>query len=259
MPGVALVTGASRGIGKAIALRLSEDGFDVALNDIPPQKAELDELRNEILKAGKKAFIWVGDVSVEGEVKRMIDEVVQELGSLDVMVANAGICITKPFLETTKEDFDRMFAVNVDGVFFCYKYAALQMTKQGKGGRIIGASSITGKQGYSNLAAYGATKFAVRGLTQSVASELAKYGITVNAYAPGAVDTAMLTDLRASIRQLSAGDQSKDPTITESANVKLPTDSSPHHIAALVSYLASKDAEMITGQSISINGGKFFD
>ncbi|KAF9473930.1 NAD-binding protein [Pholiota conissans] len=191
MARVAFITGASRGIGMAIALRLAQDGYDIALNDILPQKAELEVVQEEIRKSGKQAIICIGDVSVEEEVKRMVEDAVRELGSLNVMVANAGICITKPFLETTKGEFDRMYAVNVNGVFLCYKYAAMQMIKQGKGGRIIGASSITGKQGFSTLAGYSSTKFAVRGLTQSVASELAKYGITVNAYAPGAVDTIM--------------------------------------------------------------------
>ncbi|KAF8960439.1 NAD-binding protein [Flammula alnicola] len=258
MPGVALITGASQGIGRAIAIRLSQDGFRVALNDIPSKKNALEELRDEISSNGKESFVCLADVSVENEVASMITDVVKNMGSLDVIVANAGICVTKPLFETTTEEFHRLYSVNVDGVFFCYKYAASQMIKQGRGGRIIGASSIAGKQGLQNLGAYSSTKFAVRGLTQSAASELSKYGITVNAYAPGAVDTEMLTEIRETITQ--RGEEQR--LVSQSEPIEpnaLPSDSTPYHIAALVSYLASKDAETVTGQSISINGGKFYD
>ncbi|KJA21587.1 hypothetical protein HYPSUDRAFT_140425 [Hypholoma sublateritium FD-334 SS-4] len=182
---VALITGSARGIGRAIALRLASDGFNIALNDIPSMEKELETVRREIVDAGKQALICLGDVSIEKDVINMVELTVQKLGSLDVMIANAGVAIIKPLTETTQEDLRRILSVNVDGVFFCYKHAALQMIKQGKGGRIIGASSIAGKQGWKNLAGYSASKFAVRGLTQTAALELREHGITVNAYAPG--------------------------------------------------------------------------
>jgi len=253
--GVALVTGASRGIGRAIAFRLAQDGFDVAVNDLSSQQRELEEVRADILKLGKLSSIFLGDVSVEKQVESIISAVVDQMGALDVMVANAGVCIPKPFLETTGDDFRKTFSVNVDGVFFCYKYAGLQMIKQGKGGRIIGASSVAGKQAYELLGAYGASKFAVRGLTQAAALELAKYKITVNSYAPGAVNTLMLEGIRQTAREESA----KKGTKPDTKPYPLGRDSTPDEIAGLVSYLVSKDAAMITGQSVSINGGMFFD
>ncbi|KAF8886694.1 NAD-binding protein [Gymnopilus junonius] len=239
--------GASRGIGRAIALRLANDGFDVAINDLASQKNELEELCAEIVKVGKVSSIFIANVSVEKEVESMISAVVDQMGALDVMVANAGICFTKPFLETTAEDFRKTFAVNVDGVFFCYKYAGLQMIRQGKGGRIVGASSLAGKQATRFLSAYSSSKFAVRGLTQAAAIELAKYQITVNAYAPGAVDTTMLEDLRQKAMKING--QTK---LTESqSTIPLGRDITADEIASLVSYLVSKDAAMITGMKRS--------
>lgn len=185
MPGIAIVTGASRGIGRAIACRLVRDGFKVALNDLPSQRRELEALRSEISQSGNDTFVSPADVSVEGEVKAMINEVVSNMGGLDVMVANAGICITKPLTETTNEDFGRILSINVNGTFLCYKYAALQMIKQGRGGSILGAASLASKQGWPLLGAYSSSKFAIRGLTQVAAQEFGRYGIRVNAYAPG--------------------------------------------------------------------------
>jgi len=227
----------------------------VAINDLPSRQSQLEELRTEILQSGTESNIFLADVSVEGEVEKMISDVVQKMGGIDVMVANAGICIAKPFLETTGEDFHKMLSINVEGVFFCYKYAALQMIKQGRGGRIIGASSIAGKQGLKLLSAYSSSKFAVRGLTQAAAVELGKYNITVNAYAPGAVDTEMLQVVRDAVAQ----DSVKTGTQPAKPFYPLGRDTTPEEIAGLVSYLASKDGAMITGQSVSINGGAFFD
>ncbi|TFK33390.1 acetoin reductase family protein [Crucibulum laeve] len=250
---VAIVTGASQGIGKAIALRLAEDGFDIALNDIPRGKENLEALSKEIESTGRKTYIYIADVSVESEVKSMVASVVEALGSVDVMVANAGIAITKPFLETTVDDWDRVLRVNGRGVFLCYQYAAKQMVKQGKGGRLIGASSVLGKRGMELLGPYSASKFAVRGLTQSVATELGKYGITVNAYAPGAIETEMLEGLG-----VAFGDK-------EGFYAKMRSDApmgyngTPVDVANIVSFLASKKSHFVTGQSISVNGGLFFD
>ncbi|KAF8911435.1 acetoin reductase family protein [Gymnopilus junonius] len=260
MTGVALVTGSSRGIGRAIALRLAKDGFDVAINDLATQKNDLEELRAEIVKLGRVSLIFPANVSVEEEVETMISAVVEQMGDLDVMVANAGICITKPFFETTAEDFHRLFAVNVDGVFFCYKHAGLQMIKQGKGGRIIGASSLAGKKATRLLGAYSTSKFAVRGLTQAAgqSTELAPHRITVNAYAPGAVDTDMLQDLRQTARKIN-GEKEPTPSEPRKSMIPLGRDLRADEIAGLVSYLVSEDAAMITGQSVSINGGLSFE
>ncbi|KAF8885326.1 acetoin reductase family protein [Infundibulicybe gibba] len=226
--GIAVVTGAAKGIGRAIALRLADDGFDVALNDIPSQIEALESLLQEIAGKGRKSTIVVGDVSVEEDVRSLVSHVGATLGGLDVMVSNAGICITKPIMETTLGEWERQFAINSRGVFLCHKYAGEYMINQGRGGRLIAASSLTGKQGSDPGGAYCATKFAVRGMTQAFAKALGKHGITVNAYAPGLIETDMLHAI---------GEE----------------------IASIVSYLVSKESRFITGQSISVNGGVFFD
>jgi len=155
-------------------------------------------------------------------------------------------------LDTTLEDFERTLSVNARGVFLCYKYAALKMVAQGRGGRIIGASSVTGKQGVGGALAYCTSKFAVRGMTQAAAAELAKHKITVNAYAPGLIDTPLVKDVMGS-----------DPTKGDFSNfwndIPVGRPGTPEDIASLVSYLASEDSSFMTGQSISINGGIFFD
>ncbi|KAF8483547.1 hypothetical protein DFH94DRAFT_626191 [Russula ochroleuca] len=188
---VALVTGAARGIGRAVALRLAEDGLDVAVNDLPDTPG-LDDVVRAIESKGRRSIAVPADVSLEAEVVRIIQQVVQKLGSLDVMVANAAIMKYQSFLDTTVDSFDRVMTVNARSTMLCYKHAANQMIAQGRGGRIIGACSAAGKKvGAGIAAAYCASKFAIRGLTQAAAHEFGKHNITVNAYAPGMTDTQM--------------------------------------------------------------------
>ncbi|KAJ7220744.1 NAD-binding protein [Mycena pura] len=247
--GVALVTGAARGIGKAIALRLADDGFDVAVNDVAAHSELLDALVAEIQQKGRQSSKHVADVAQEQQVKEMVEGAVKQLGGLDVMVANAGVAgIVAGLTELPVEEWDRVLGINARGPFLCYKYAALQMIQQGRGGRIIGASSVWGKQGEAMQAAYSASKFAVRGLTQAAALEFGRYNITVNAYSPGLIDTPMITSIGAEMARL---------VYTELSPLKRA--GVPEDIAGLVSYLASKESQFITGQSISINGGVFFD
>ena len=181
---IALITGAARGIGRGIAERLASDGLDVAVNDIEENENELEEVAESIRGTGRRALAVTADVSDPGEVKGMVGRVADELGRLDVMVANAGIAQVKPLLEVTPEDFDGLMSVNLRGVFLCYQAAAKQMIRQGGGGKIIGAASIAAHKGFAMLGHYSASKWAVRGLTQAAAQEWAEYGITVNAYCP---------------------------------------------------------------------------
>ncbi|KAF8624347.1 hypothetical protein AX17_007174 [Amanita inopinata Kibby_2008] len=265
---VAVVTGAARGIGRAIALRLANDGFDVALNDIDSKSShhELVSLVDQVKNKGRRVVLVPGDVRKEGDVKAFIGRTVQELGGLDVMVANAGIAPTPAkVLDTTTEQWDQVFAVNVRGVFLCYKYAIEQMIKQGRGGRVIGASSMYGKQGAVGTGAYCASKFAVRGLTQSAAKEYGKHDITVNAYAPGFIRTPLLDVMGDGL------DAFLEKQRQDTALGRLGT---PEDIASVVSFLASQDSSFITGtlphplfplftrtnsplqgQTISVNGG----
>jgi len=256
--GVALVTGSAQGIGRGIALRLADDGFDIAVNDISANKPNLASLAEEIRSKGRKALEVVADVSVEDEVKGMVESAVKELGGLDVMVANAGVFVWKPIVETSVEDWDRVYSINVRGVFLCYKYAAKQMLAQGRGGRIIGASSGAGKKGQPNLTAYSSSKFAVRGLTQSAATELGKEGITVNAYAPGAIGTPMLENMNQIFTEATGGQFGQFDKIL-AAGCAVGHKGTPTQIASLVSYLASKEAHYITGQTINCDGGMNFD
>ncbi|KAJ6603263.1 hypothetical protein DFH09DRAFT_1257540 [Mycena vulgaris] len=234
--GTAIVTGAAQGLGRAIALRLAEDGFDIALNDIPSKN---------IVHLGRRAGVFPADVAVEDEVRALIDA---------VMVANAGICKGGAFLDVSIDDWDRTFSINVRGVFLCYQYAARQMVAQGRGGRIIGACSLAGKQGAPKLACYSSSKFAVRGLTQSAAQELGAHGITVNAYAPGIIESPM-TDAFAH----AAGIAPKIVYDRQAAKTPLGKNGQPEDVAAIVSYLASAESSFMTGQTISVNGGRYFD
>ncbi|KAI0308732.1 hypothetical protein OF83DRAFT_1160256 [Amylostereum chailletii] len=186
----------------------------------------------------------------------MVSGVVTELGSLDVMVANAGLVVVDRVTEANVEDIDRLLSVNVRGTMLCYKHAAKQMIAQGKGGRIIGASSLAGKKGFGFLFTYTTTKFAVRGLTQSAAIELGKYGITVNAYSPGLVDTTMVTTMDNALAPAIGSGTLVKTLETASAIGRLGTS---QDVASLVSYLASPEASFITGQSVCIDGGVHFD
>lgn len=254
---VALVTGAARGIGRGIALRLAADGLDVAVNDIGANSDQLDGVAGEIRNAGRRTATIIADVSQPDEVERMVGSVADELGHLDVMVANAGIAQVKPLLEVTPEDFDGLMAVNLRGVFLCYKAAAQQMIRQGGGGKIIGAASIAAHKGFAMLGHYSASKWAVRGLTQAAAQEWAEHGITVNAYCPGIVGTAMWEQIDEQLGgYMGLG---KGEALEQfSQLITLGRVETPEDVACFVSYLASKDSDYMTGQSVMIDGGVLF-
>lgn len=251
--GVALITGAAQGIGRSIAVQLARDGFDIALNDLPDKNAQLELVATDIESLGRQVCVVPADVTVEKQVKEMVDDAVTKLGGLDVMVANAGISTISSLVSSTAESWDHTLSVNARGPYLCYKYAAIQMIEQGRGGRIIGASSVQGKMGFPYSSAYTASKFAVRGLTQAAAVELGQYAITVNAYAPGAIQTPMNNTTMDESGKANYDHIIEDPCsrkwITSVLdNVPIKHVGQPEDIASIVSYLASKDAHFITGR-----------
>ncbi|KAJ7809434.1 hypothetical protein B0H13DRAFT_2385249 [Mycena leptocephala] len=268
--GTALVTGAAQGIGRAIALQLAADGFDVALNDIASKGPQLDAVKEEVIKVGRRAAVFPADISIDAEVKSMVAGAVKAFGGLD-MVANAGICKARAsLLDIEFADWDNTFNINVRGTLLCYQHAARQMILQGRGGRIIGACSGAGKQGMAMLPDYSSSKFAVRGLTQAAgqppfihcytimnlvqALEFGKHGITVNTYAPGGVITPM-TEQFAPL----AGLTQEAFFAAQAQQVATGRNPTTQDIARLVSFLGSKESGFITGQSISADGGRYFD
>jgi meso-butanediol dehydrogenase/(S,S)-butanediol dehydrogenase/diacetyl reductase len=253
----ALVTGAARGIGRAIALRLAADGFDVGVNDVPALKDDVRTLVEAIRDLGRRSVDLLGDVSDEGQVDAMVDKHTEVLDFLDVMVANAGIAPLGALIETTVEDWDRIMAVNARGVFLCYRAAARRMIEQGRGGKIIGAASVAAHKGGALQGAYSASKFAIRGLTHSAAQELAPYGITVNAYCPGVVDTPMWASIDAALTART-GAPPGSALQAMTAQIALGRLEQPEDVAALVSFLAGTDSNYITGQSIIVDGGFLF-
>ncbi|CAE6417140.1 unnamed protein product [Rhizoctonia solani] len=243
MAKVAIVTGAARGIGRAIALQLARDGVDIAVNDIPSKQAELEQLVKEIELMDRKAIPIPADVSKESEVQAMVQKAVDALGGLDIMVANAGIILgLTPILELTDEDFDRVMNINCKGTLYCYRAAAVQMIKQGRGGRIIGASSSTGINANALSGIYSISKFSIRAITQTAALEWGQHNITVNAYAPGVIETPMSREART---VAEGGAQELAQMLLAGACMKHP--GQPEEVAALVGFLASTSASYITG------------
>ena len=249
---VAVVTGAGRGIGRAIALRLAADGADVAVNDILEDDAK--KVAAEIEALGRRTVAVPADVSDRDAVFDMVATVARTLGRLDIMVSNAGIAQVKRLVDAEPADLEAIFRVNVFGVVYCLQAAVAQMETQGGGGKIINAASIAGLSGFDLLGPYSATKFAVVGLTQAAAKELAPSGITVNSYCPGIVDTPMWTLIDKGLGSY-LGTQTGEAFKQYSATIPLGRPQTADDVAGLVSYLAGPDSNYMTGQSVIIDGG----
>lgn len=251
---VALITGAGRGIGRAIAERLADDGLDIIVADVPDAQENIDEVVGAVESRGRRAVGVTGDVANPEDVTRIVAEGTDALGPLSVFIANAGIAQIDEILDVEPDDLDRIINVNLKGVYYCYQAAARQFIAQGTGGKIIAAASIVAFRPFPVLASYSATKWAVRGLTQAAAMEFAKHDITVNAYAPGVVGTAMwdLIDERLTERE---GKPRGSALQAQVDNILAGRVSEPADVAKLVSYLSGPDSDHMTGQTVLIDGG----
>ncbi len=252
---VALVTGAEQGIGAAIATRLANDGFAVTVADMNTETA--NKVAEKINSNGGRALPIVVNVAERDNVFEAVRTTIQELGGLDVLVNNAGLGPTTPIDTITPEQFDKVYHVNVGGVLWGIQAATEAFKKLGHGGKIINATSQAGVVGNPNLALYSGTKFAVRGITQVAARDLADFGITVNAYAPGIVRTPMMMDIAHEVGQ-NAGKDDEWGMQQFAKDITLKRLSEPEDVAAAVSFLAGPDSNYVTGQTIIVDGGMQF-
>lgn len=272
---VALVTGGSRGIGKAIAIRLAEEGADVAINyqstkenaegvsRLIDQMGTIDELdklsvmvdqidtkesakdvSKSIDSIGSHSEIYQANVNNFEEVNKMCEEIVKKFGKIDILVNNAGIVRDKSFVKMTPQMWNEVLSVNLDGTFYCTK-AVIEGMLERKYGRIINISSVIGRMGNRGQANYAASKAGIIALTQTLAKEFANKGITVNAIAPGFIETSMLRSIPKEIM---------DKIL---AQIPLGRLGKTSEIAGAVAYLVSEDGDYITGQVIDINGGLY--
>ncbi|HDC6370743.1 TPA: 3-oxoacyl-[acyl-carrier-protein] reductase [Staphylococcus aureus] len=239
----ALVTGASRGIGRSIALQLAEEGYNVAVN-YAGSKEKAEAVVEEIKAKGVDSFAIQANVADADEVKAMIKEVISQFGSLDVLVNNAGIIRDNLLMRMKEQEWDDVIDTNLKGVFNCIQKATPQMLRQ-RSGAIINLSSVVGAVGNPGQANYVATKAGVIGLTKSAARELASRGITVNAVAPGFIVSDMTDAL---------SDELKEQMLTQIPLARFGQDTD---IANTVAFLASDKAKYITGQTIHVNGGMY--
>ena len=268
---VAIVTGAARlrGIGRAVALRLAEEGADVAVTAIgrppeefPPHEREagwrgVESVAAEIERLGRRALPLDVDVTDGEQVRAMVERTQAELGRIDILVNNAGLAIVsgkKSLWEMDEEEWRSEVDVNLNGVFHCCKAVAAVLVQRGEGGKIINMSSLAGRQAQPQYGGYTPAKFAVIGLTQMLAKELAPHRINVNAVCPGSTDTDMMDG---TFRR--TGERMGIPFEMVKQGVRqfipLGRQAEPAEIAALVAYLASPLADYITGQAINVDGG----
>ncbi len=238
---IAVVTGASRGIGKAIALELGAQGATVVVN-YNGSKEKAQEVLTKIEENGGTGMLYQCNVSDFAECETFINTVVKELGRIDILVNNAGITRDGLLMRMSEADYDDVLNTNLKGTFNCIRFANRPMLKQ-KAGRIINISSVSGVLGNAGQANYAASKAGVIGLTKSVAREMASRGITVNAIAPGFIETEMTEVLGESIIE----------NVTK--QIPLGKFGQVDDIANMVVYLASDKAKYITGQVINVDGG----
>ena len=237
----AIITGAGRGIGRAIALQFAAYNAKVVLN-YRNSINQVEELLQTIKDAGGDAIAIKADISKEEEAKNLIAEAVKEYKTLDILVNNAGINRDNLLIRMTEEEFDSVIDINLKGTFFCMKHAALVMLKQ-RFGKIINISSVVGITGNMGQANYAASKAGEIGMTKSAARELSSRGITVNAIAPGFIETDMTDTLPDRIREASM------------ASIPLGRFGKATEVAGAVSFLVSESANYITGQVLQVDGG----
>lgn len=239
---VAVITGASRGIGRSIALALAAEGAKIVAVDLDP--AATDIVVQELQALGAEAVAVVGNVTVAADAERMIDSAVQSFGRVDILVNNAGITRDGLLIRMKEEEWDAVLTVNLKGAFLCTKAVSKVMTKQ-RSGRIINIASVVGQMGNAGQANYCASKAGLIGLTKSNARELAKRNITVNAVAPGFIVSAMTDAMPEKARE------------EMTAQIPLERLGMPEDIANVVVFLAAERSGYITGQVLAVNGGLY--
>ena len=238
---VAIVTGSGRGMGRAIALKLAEVGATIVINDIG-ETEPLEGVVEEIKAMGRQSLAIVADVSSLSDVARLVETTIATYGKVDILVNNAGIARDQLLVRMSDEDWDKVLSVNLKSVFLCTRAVLRHMIKQ-RWGRIISISSIVGVVGNAGQANYASAKAGIIGFTRSIAKEVASRGITVNAIAPGFIDTEMTQRLEESWRQ------------ELKRRIPLGYFGSPRDVAEAVAFLASEEARYITGQVLGVDGG----
>ena len=261
---VAIVTGSAQGIGRAVALRLAHEGANLVVADIDMKNAE--QTLRELLAAGRKAAVYSIDLADILQIKPMVQHVVNDFGRIDILVNAAGVAQTKPFLEMTQDEWDRVLDTNLKATVFCIQAVAAQMIKQvpeevrkaGRAdksyGKIVNFSSISGRRGRALQMAYAASKAAIISVTQSAALALRAYNINVNAISPSVVPTPMWEQIDKDygrIRGKQTGQSMKDFI----EQIPLGRAGSPDDIAAAAAFLCSSDSDYITGQTLNVDGG----
>ena len=240
---VAIVTGASRGIGRAIALALAKDGANIVVNAVS-NITKAREVAKEIESMGRKALVILVDVSQKKDVENMVNQTLERFGKIDILVNNAGIVgPTIPIQELSEEDWDRIISVDLKGTFLCCKAVIPHMISQ-RSGKIVNMSSIAGKEGNANMTAYCAAMAGIIGFTKALSEEVAKYGIRVNCVCPALIETELVERM--------------DKKQAEYLKSKIPLGrlGKPEEVAELVKFLVSDASDFITGQAINIDGGR---
>jgi len=239
---VALVTGAGGGIGRAVVIMLAKEGADIIVNDINSNSA--GQTAEMVHSIGSEALVSCANIVVRTEVELMFDEINKKFGRLDILVNNAGVTRDNFLAKMTEDEWDQVMAVNLKGVFNCTQLAVKMMIEQ-SAGKIVNLSSASGQMGNIGQVNYAASKAGIIGITKTLAKELAKFNINVNAVAPGFINTPMTSKVPEKVRNMTK------------SNIPLRRFGEPEDVAKVVKFLVTDDSDYITGQIISCNGGLY--